>query len=295
MCALDAAALHPDLQVSTGHGHYYAQAAELRSTITCALVRDLGAGDFRPYLLHNSTSALMAVLFAATNAGRSINTEGPIEQHYSPYNFLLPRAGPLADWELRTHVSPVTAVVDELGGRSIRIVDAAQSLGTVLTPALLTGSDVAIAPLHKHLGLVVGLGLVLVRRDVPDLEPVHRVLRVAESGAQSIELLRRAASAIKNLDGRIANLAQVNVSPELSAWCLDRGLRPLASGPGAPYVCLTTTDGIPVADRLAPTGWRHFREFNTARFSFVRRGRPGEAAVDHVLEFRIAVNRALGR
>jgi hypothetical protein len=150
----------------------------------------------------------------------------------------------------------------------------------------LRSADVVIAPLHKHMGLAVGLGLVLVR---DELGPLHEVLDVAQSGAQSLTLLRIARDAALRADGRIFNRATVNADEPLEQWCAGHGLRLLTRATGVPFACFTTTGGAPVTDRLAPGGWRHNHAHNVARFSFYQRGSADDGAIDHTAELRAAV------
>ncbi|MER5931768.1 DUF6024 family protein [Streptomyces sp. NPDC002054] len=300
MGALDAAALHPGLQEPGLARHHFAEAAALRAAVTERLRQELRAADFTPYLVHNTTSSLLAVLFAASASGRTVRTCGPDDRHYPAYAGILPRGGPDAEWELRTHVSPLTGTVDNLAedgdgevGAGVRIVDAAQSLGTALTSAALSRGDVVLAPLHKHLGLAVGLGLALVRSSRPELEHVHRVLGVAESGAQSLDPLRTAERALCEAEGRIFNRAVIDVDDGLRAWCAQHGMRLLNRGQGVPFACVTTADGSAVAERLAPSGWRHFRTGNTARFAFHSPGFADDPPADHTTAFQEALTRAL--
>jgi hypothetical protein len=294
MGTLDAAALHPRLQPPGLTRHHFAEAAALRARVTDRLRQELHAPDFTPYLVHNTTSGLLAVLFAAGALGRTVRTCGPDDQHYPAYAGILPRGGgPEAEWQLRTHVSPLAGTVDDLAGDGVLIVDAAQSLGTALTSAALSRGDVVLAPLHKHLGLAVGLGLALVRNGRPELEHVHRVLGVAESGAQSLDLLRTADRALQEAEGRIFNRAVIDVADGLRAWCAQHGMRLLNRGHGVPFACVTTADGSPVTERLAPSGWRHFRTENIARFAFHSPGLADDPPADHTASFQDALTRAL--
>jgi hypothetical protein len=291
MSQLDPAALHPRLHPTDARPHYFAAAARLRAAAAGSLVEALGASAFTPYLLHNTTSGVVTVLLAAARSGRVVVTRGPAEQHYPAYQRLLPPDRLGADWEFRTHVSPMTGVVDSLAGEGVQIVDAAQSLGTLLTPALLQAADIVIAPLHKHLGLVVGLGIVLVRRDHHELSTVHELLRVTESGAQALGLLRELDQALAEAGGAVFNRAEIILDHELRAWCAERGLRLLGSGRGVPFACVTSADGSPLVKRFHLDGWRYFAEANVARFSLHRPGRAGESPVDCTAEFRVAIGR----
>ncbi|GHI41567.1 DUF6024 family protein [Streptomyces violascens] len=293
MGALDAAALHPGLQSPGLARHYFAEAAALRTSVKERLRQELRAPNFTPYLVHNTTSGLLAVLFAASARGRTVRTCGPDNQHYPAYAGILPHSGRDAEWELRTHVSPLSGTIDDLAGEGVQIVDAAQSLGTALTSAALSRGDVVLAPLHKHLGLAVGLGLVLVRSGRPELEHVHSVLGVAESGAQSLDLLRTAERALQEAEGRIFNRAVIDVDDGLRAWCAQHGMRLLNRGHGVPFACITTTDGAAVTERLAPSGWRHFRTENVARFAFHCPGLADDPPADHTTAFQEALALAL--
>jgi hypothetical protein len=292
---LDAAALHPALQDSGDERlHCFAVAAELRRTAKTRLLKDLGADRFSGYLTHNTTAGLLAVWWAAARAGHEVSTRGPQTQHYPAYADILPRGSAEARWEFRTHVSPVTGAVDPLTGDEGRtiVADAAQSLGTCLTETLLDAADVIVAPTHKHLGLCLGGGIVLVRQGVARLEQVHAVLAVAEAGAQSLDHLRRLASALSTADGWVFNRAQFVVDDDLRSWCAKRGLRPLGNGTGVPFVCVTTVDGGPIGERMALNGWRHMAAANVARFSRHLPGRAHDTPVDYTDEFRRAVEQA---
>lgn len=294
MSELDAAALHPALREKGLGRHYFAESAAVRADLAGELVQHLRAENFVPYLVNNTTSGVLATLLAAAMAGRSVGALGAADQHYPAYADILPHT-PTPDWQFRTHVSPLTGVTDPLDGETVQVVDAAQSLGTTLTGGLLRAADVAIAPLHKHLGLTTGLGLVLVRRDRDELAQVHATLRVAESGAQSLQLLRTAHASVLARAGRVYNVAEVIADEDLAAWCDDQGLRLLARGRGVPFACLTTNDGTAVTERVSAKDGRHFRSHNVVRFSFCRDGSASDAPIDCTDEFRDSVTKALAR
>jgi hypothetical protein len=70
---------------------------------------------------------------------------------------------------------------------------------------------------------------VLVRQGVARLEPVHAALAVAEPGAQSLDHLRRLASALSTADGWVFIRVRFVVDDDLRSWCAKRGLRPLGN------------------------------------------------------------------
>ncbi|MEV6521260.1 DUF6024 family protein [Longispora sp. NPDC051575] len=289
---LDAASLHPWLQPTGMDRHYFAEAARLRAEIAGLLVRDLGAGAFVPYLVQNATAGLTAVLWAAARAGRQVHVPGPAAQHHPDLHRLLPWSAPAHGWSFRTHVSPLTGHTDPLPDAPVRIVDASQSLGTTLTGAALRGGDVLLAPLHLHLGLAVGVGLVLVRREHPELDPVHAVLAGAEADAQSLAPLRQVARNLSAARGSIVNRAEIRVDERLRAWGTRRGLSISGSPSGVPFACVSTVDGTPVADRIDLAGWWHHRDTDTARFAVQTTGLLCDGPVDRTDAFTAALGEA---
>ena len=305
---LDVAALHPRLQLPGSQSNYFAAAEKLRISASTILIQAFRAEQFTPYLLHNTSSGLVSVLFAAMRAGQPIALHGPQNQHYPPYLPLFTSAPPHANWRMHTHVSPLTGAIDPLADagegsvdgvdglqsvHSVRIVDAAQSFATGLMPALLARADIIIAPLHKHIGLIAGLGMVWVRHGKPGLQAVHEVLRIAESGVQSMHLLTQLNLALAQAGGQLSNRAQIIIDQELCAWCGAHGLLLHGSGQGVPFACVTTTDGKPISERLRPGKWRHLDKANVARFAFYCQGYPDDAPIDCSSQFCEHIQAAL--
>jgi hypothetical protein len=294
---LDPAALHPrlkkELASSAGQNkgeHYFKSCARLRERAK-ALLRAAFGIEHELFLLGNTTSALFAALLALERAGAQVVCRGEPWQHYPSYHalFLRPQT-PKADgarWAFATHVSPLTGRVDALStatGEHL-LVDAAQSFGTNLTAELLLRADIFIAPLHKHVGLAVGQGVLGLRRDVPDHERLRALLLVAESGASHRGLLEQLLSAIEAADGRLYNKACISVDArlQLQALCDGAGLAILGEADStAPFVCFTAKTGRPLATLLDPrrAHARYFRPENIVRFSFCHMARREEPAID---------------
>lgn len=292
---LDIAALHPALDPSPPGHSYFKACAALRGEIKDQLAQHLGLEGARTFLLPSTSAAVAAALWCACRAGAKCAPSHPLSQHYPPFLGLFPEgsAAAPAGWTFRTHVSPITGRIDDLCVAGTRIVDGAQSLGTCLGETLLERSDVAIAPLHKHLGLGVGLAVVIIGRtaDLPDA--TRQVFGIVEAGAQSIAVLEQARGRLAESNGAIFNKATLRLDAPVHAACDDHGLALLGDS-GPPFACVTTLDGSDIAKRLKPGGWRHLRESNAARFSFDRRGRRGDPALDCTGAFVDAVRTAAG-
>jgi hypothetical protein len=241
----------------------------------------LQADGFDLYMLPSTSSALATILLAASQAGLECARSGPDRQHYPPF---LPFFSDTAKTgaptlTFHTHVSPTTGRVDEIATSEVAIVDGAQSLGTCLTEALLGNAEVALAPLHKHLGLGVGIAIVMVRSASPLADAFGRTLGTVEAGAQSLCVLSDARRRLSESGGAVFNKATIVIDAIVHTACERLGLRVLGSS-GPPFACVTTLDGSDIAQRLRPGSWRHFKEFNVGRLSFDRRERRETSPAD---------------
>jgi hypothetical protein len=277
---LDISALHPDLRAGAGSS-YFKECRKLRTATKDELAEALDISEHDLFLLPSTSSALATLLFAACQANMGCELSGPPNQHYPPFLsfFTKPVSADHASLVFRTHVSPLTGRVDPLSGPEPNIVDGAQSLGTCLTGALLLGSEIAVAPLHKHLGLAVGLAAVLVRKSSSLSDAFCPALRVVEAGAQSISGLRDARRRLLASQGAIFNKATLSIDASVRTSCTSLGLSLLGSS-GPPFACVTTLDGSDIAERLRPGSWRHLKEANAARFSFDHRDRAQASPID---------------
>ena len=93
--------------------------------------------------------------------------------------------------------SPSDVSVDnsfrEPGGATASVVNGAQSLGTSLTEELVSSGTVVIAPLHKHLALAPGLGVVILDAVTgQQLPSIASFLSLTEGGCPSLDLLEHA-------------------------------------------------------------------------------------------------------
>jgi hypothetical protein len=293
---LDAAALHPRLkhalapQVEQAQGkHYFHACARLREDVKARLREAFGL-EHELFVLHNTTSGLMTVLLALERAGLRMTRRGERWQHYPPYLPLLPEADAASRTEgprvvFVTHVSPLTGRVDSLekAPGEVLWVDAAQSFGTQLTEELSRRADLFIAPLHKHVGLAVGAGIVGLRRGIPGEEELRAILSLAEGGSSHVGPLKALLDALQGAQGLVYNKARLSWDDRLQPLCAEAGLMPLGSlDSGVPFVCFTSKKGQPLEGLvdLKKARARYFKAENILRLSFCHMARRQDPPVD---------------
>lgn len=250
------------------------------------LARILNTEAFATYLLPSTSAAIIGALHAAHLAELRCRPVGPLDQHYPPALRLFSDVAITGNGSasFRTHVSPLTGAVDQLDGDETKIVDGAQSLGTCLNEQLLQRADVVLAPLHKHLGIALGLAIGLVRLRSTITESFDAVLSVMEDGAQSYELLERAIASASSMANKPLNVATLHVDDVLRNTCDKHGFAVLGTS-GPPFICVSPLDGGAVEARLRPGRWRHLKEVNGARFAYVHRAAFGDEPVDFTSTF----------
>jgi hypothetical protein len=292
---LDVASINPQLQPKRLVENYFATTATLKRNAGDALLLAFNACNYTSYVVNNTTSGLVSVLIAAVQSGKTISLQGAASQHYSPYFNLFKNINENADWHVRTHISPITGLVDNLQKEksAVLIVDAAQSFGTCLFPDLLKCADVIIAPLHKHVGLVAGLAVVWVKNTGVNLTAIHAVMEITQNGCASLDLLEELDSKLKLYSSRISNRASIFINDDMRAWCHQRELSICGNSEIAPFACITTNDGKSIQSRLKSGDWKYFESYNTARFSYYSRGSTVESLVDFSEEFRNAIDSQL--
>ncbi|WNG17750.1 DUF6024 family protein [Cystobacter fuscus] len=293
---LDAAALHPQLKHALAPqveqvqaAHYFQACASLREDVKAGLRKALGL-EHELFVLHNTTSGLLSALLALARMGLRMTRRGERRQHYPPYLPLLPEANTDALTEgprvtFVTHVSPLTGRVETLekAPGEVLWVDAAQSLGTNLTEEMSRQADLFIAPLHKHVGLAVGAGLVGLRRGIPGEEELRAIFSLAEGGSAHVGLLKALLDALRSAQGLVYNKARLSLDERFQSLCTEARLMPLGSlESGVPFVCLTSSNGQPLEKLVNPkkAHARYFKAENILRLSFCHMARRQDPPVD---------------
>jgi len=275
---LDAAAMHPEigLRWDAPGKAYFKKAAALKERVHAGLLQSFGQRH-ELFLSGNTSNGLIAVCLAAARAG--LSPPGLINRPYPPYEKLLGYPGLLeADRPLQvcTHICPLTGEVVDLRahGDALLIVDAAQSLGTCFQQELVETAPVFVAPLHKHVNLVPGLGVVGVDFDALEIEfgsSLRTVLEVMEHGAVYMGVLEECARRLdERQDAASLNQVRIQVGERLTSTASQIGLRVLTpTGIQAHIASFTTVNDAPVGDLLdaARIGARIFKQQNIFRIS----------------------------
>jgi len=158
------------------HTHYFRALQLCRQEIKQQLRDTLAIPHENIFLLTNSTHCLLAVLYGLSVQGRTLSIAAG---SYRPY-----RAIPLSVKEpslpLLTHISPDSGEVVCIQDPAV-ILDAAQSAGTICHHAKAFSTDIVFFPLHKHLALQTGIGVLCVR-DNPEYKEILKVAKISESG-----------------------------------------------------------------------------------------------------------------
>lgn len=168
----DPASINPSLNPFLSHDRsresYYGHTSRSRSALADMLGHDLGVDSNCIHFVPNTSTALAVVLGGIMAENLRLRGAGPLWRHYGPYQGVVRSMEEVLNgrWVgFHTHVAPVDVSVDnsfrEPGGATASVVDGAQSLGTSLTEELVSSGTVVIAPLHKHLALAPGLGIVI--------------------------------------------------------------------------------------------------------------------------------------
>ncbi|WP_323989145.1 DUF6024 family protein [Nguyenibacter sp. L1] len=288
---VDAAALHPDLGRGLPANYFRACAAarhELKSLLSSYLQlrHDL-------YLLSNTSHGLVTVAAGLAHDGIILDASS---SPYPGYAALapLPQTATGRRVRLLTHVDPLSGVVADLasGIQQPIVLDAAQSFGTIGRHADIARAEIFICPLHKHVGIAPGLGLLGLRPDliVPGLKSYAAA---AEQGTAYLPLLRQALDEIERHNGNLVNTLTFNVDKGFRSVLDNMGITLLT--PNAellPFVCLRG----PLPGRLVDEclkhnlSTKHFVAQNIIRISGAKRGAlhsiPDDRTVDLLAALR---------
>lgn len=192
--------LNPFLSRDRSRESYYGHTSRSRSALADMLGHDLGVDSNCIHFVPNTSTALAVVLGGIMAENLRLRGAGPLWRHYGPYQGVVRSMEEVLNgrWVgFHTHVAPVDVSVDnsfrEPGGATASVVDGAQSLGTSLTEELVSSGTVVIAPLHKHLALAPGLGIVILDAVTgQQLPSIASFLSLTEGGCPSLDLLEHA-------------------------------------------------------------------------------------------------------
>ncbi|WP_266065074.1 DUF6024 family protein [Brucella intermedia] len=235
---VDAAALHPDLQQVAPEG-YFRRCAFVRSELKARLARYLDL-EHDLFLLSNTSHALVTAIAGLLHNGLLLDTT---TSGYSPYAELpssLEARKAARRVPLLTHADPTTGQVIELPRRTEfpTVLDAAQSFGTIRHHGKVTLADIFICPLHKHVGVSTGLGLIGIKPGL-QLPSLRAHAKAAEMGAASLMVLEAALLRVDEHQGRIVNVLTFDPDDAFREVLSEHGVSVLTpNGAGLPFVCL---------------------------------------------------------
>ena len=276
----DPASINPSLTPFLSHERssesYYGRASRSRSALADILGRDLGVDPNCIHFVPNTSTALAVVLGGIMAENLRLRGVGPLWRHYGPYQGIVGSMEEMVNgrWVgFHTHVAPVDASVDnsfrEPGGATASVVDGAQSLGTSLSEELMSSGAVVIAPLHKHLALAPGLGVVILDAVTgQQLPSIASFLSLTEGGCPSLDLLEHALDRMRH--GKVWNKAQLLFSQDLVDWAAAEGVEIVGGGGGLPMAAVKISGGgdTNVTVRELPPSAKYFRRQGIIRYSY---------------------------
>jgi hypothetical protein len=193
MKALDSSSINSNLTKECGikgDYNYYQLCNKIRIAIKKQLKNKLHIPHKHIFILSNTTHCLLTVMQGLIQDGSGIDI---VDGCYAPYkNFRVNSDN--KSYKLITHITPDNAVVCNISSRS-SIVDAAQSIGTIGYHHEALSADIVFFPLHKHLAIEVGFGILCVNNN-PKYQSVVDIASISESGTQSLYQLNKLAKKI---------------------------------------------------------------------------------------------------
>ena len=281
--------LNPFLSRDRSRESYYGHTSRSRSALADMLGHDLGVDSNCIHFVPNTSTALAVVLGGIMAENLRLRGAGPLRRHYSPYQGVVRSMEEVLNgrWVgFHTHVAPVDVSVDnsfrEPGGATASVVDGAQSLGTSLTEELVSSGTVVIAPLHKHLALAPGLGIVILDAVTgQQLPSIASFLSLTEGGCPSLDLLEQALDRMRR--GKVWNKAQLLFSQDLVDWAASEGLEIVGGGGGLPMAAVKMSRGggdANVMVRELPPSAKYFRRQGIIRYSYSSLGCKDDSWID---------------
>lgn len=278
---LDSAALYPAIAASfdTGNISYFAACNKARQEILATLSNSLHC-PHTLFLTGNTSTGIVGILLGLFAAGRHLKCL--LGCPYVPYTvlleYLLANNSGNSSVVYATHICPLTGTFVDIKHHTneILLVDAAQSLGTIFNNILFAEADIFAAPLHKHLGIAAGLGIVGVNESRIDSDVsavVIETIEMMQHGTMHLSLLQKTLERLQQLDGKpLLNSARVRVSSRLVNYAISVGLRVLTPfGIQAHSVCFTASEPHRLIENLIDVGYsggKLFKTENVLRLSF---------------------------
>lgn len=274
---LDDAAINAALLPSDGDYriHYFRSLQHCKNEIKQQIKLALGISHKDIYLLSNSTHCLLTVLYGLSIQGRTLSIE---EGCYRPYSDLH-QVSNKQQIPFVTHIDPDSGKVACISDKTA-VLDAAQSVGTVCHHDSAFLADVVFFPLHKHLALQIGVGVLCVNAR-HEYNEIREIAKLSESGAANNLIF---TSLYQRLTTRqiMFNIAMFSLTSAIAEKLIILGavpVTPLYSR--TPFLVIKTTSGH------LPPGCLEGTVFSLKtldqchlRISCYIPGRPGSAPVE---------------
>lgn len=164
--------------------HYFRSLQLCREEIKQKIIDALTIPHENIFLLTNSTHCLLTVLYGLSVQGRTLSIAAG---SYRPYK-TIPLLVKEPSLPLLTHISPDSGEVVCIQDSAV-ILDAAQSAGAICHHAKAFTTDIVFFPLHKHLALQTGIGVLCVS-DNPEYKEILKVAKISESGTVNDHVFR---------------------------------------------------------------------------------------------------------
>lgn len=293
--AIDAAAMHPSL--ANPDSQYYRECMVARSELKEILSTELRI-THDIYVLANTTHGFVTTALGLMFDGFQLSAR---PDSYTPYQCIVPELHSTMSGEpvrLVTHISPQTGEIYqpvEASGRPT-VVDVAQSFATTGFHQHALAADIFICPLHKHIGLARGLGLLAIS-PTAKLPNMQAVARMAEMGTIDLDVLSLAISRALKFRGRLVNLFCLKLRNYHRDGLERVGIRvvsPLNSP--LPFAVLEGIDPSRLSASIVGTRFS-FKAINKSghiRISGAIRGGLGRPNVDHADELANLLERSHG-
>lgn len=263
------------LSSDASFSHYFKEINSIKNEIKCHLREKLNIHHDHIFFLNNSTHCLLNVLYGLVNFDTHLSIDGGC---YKPYAEIDVHNG-TKSLNLVTHISPDSGKVSDFNSRVV--LDAAQSAGTICHHQRALSADIVFFPLHKHLALQTGIGVLCINYALC-YQGIIKIAKLSESGTVNdqvfIKLIHHIRSHSISFNVGIFNLTKHQID-ELSLLGVA-SLTPALSR--TPFVVLESSIDL---DRITPFSKSPFsirkQESNRYRISCYCEGSPSSNPVDY--------------
>ncbi|MBD2797264.1 aminotransferase class V-fold PLP-dependent enzyme [Xenorhabdus sp. 18] len=204
---LDDSSINSSLLLSDGlqNYHYFKEIDRIKKQIKYFIKKELRIPHDEIFLLNNSTHCLLNVIYGLNVQGMHLSVENGCYKKYKKINII--RNGECIP--LITHISPESGVVNNIKQPEI-VLDAAQSIGTIYHHINSLSADVLFFPLHKHLSLQSGVGILCVKRK-SNYKEIIKIAQISESGTVSYRVFNDLLTRLKKTPIQF-NIANFNMT-----------------------------------------------------------------------------------